>query len=244
MQDSSQAPEANTKLEKLSRIYRLARLILNGPRAAMFPDDPKGLTLWLEPIVALTAHFAEPKKSESLIVYMVPNCLERSPTGPVLIRRCTWESGKDRDSVRQGGHKVLPTTITAYWQLPVDQMDCLDGLLRDLDSSLMAFPFPTEGLDRYGPAGFKPLPVDAVIDTDTVHNELRRTTRFYFTEFRWSPSKQNLSKFDQGWQALFETLVKLSENAELSTRVDMMEKFDIDLLAYSKFLDSTASAPS
>jgi hypothetical protein len=233
MSEISPSSESKVKLKALSRIRRIAELLLDGPRALMFPDDPKGLRLWLEPGVCLKSHSTTPKKSEALNLYSVPNCLERDRTSPVVLRHTIWESESDK-----GGNADLPTTSTSYWQLPVDQLAIIDGLLRYLDESLKEFPFSVEGLDLDGASGFKPLPNDAVIVTGSVRHELWRTTRFSYAEIHWIPTQSDLSKLDKAWTALFDTLISITHGAGGLSNPNIVEKYDIDPWAFGEFLKS------
>jgi hypothetical protein len=233
MSESNSIPESRLRLGTLSRLRRLAKVLLDGPRAVMLPNDPKGLKLWFEPTIRMKTYSTGSKTTESLAIYSVPNCLEHSPTSPVLIRRSCWETGKDKDLVFTQRENDLPTIVTSFKQLAEGQLAVIDNLLRQLDESLVAFPFPVEGLDLYGASGFKPLPDDAEILTNTVHNELRRTTRFCCFEIHWSPVETNLSKLDQAWQALFDTLASLTEHPRATMDIEPMEKYDVDPVNYA-----------
>jgi hypothetical protein len=239
MNESDAIPDARARLKRLSKLRLIAQCILHGPRAVMFPDDPKGMKVWFEPILRMKAHFTSPRKSESVAIYSIPNCLQREPTSPVLIRRSSWEAGKDKDLVSNKGEYDWPTIGTTFNQLPEDQLGYIDKLLRQLDESLIAFPFPAEGLDLSGPSGFTPLPDDAVIVTNTVHKQLCRTTRFGYVEIHWTPVETNLSTLDRTWQTLFEVFINLSENS--SAMVDIVEKYDVDPRDYGKLLKSESS---
>jgi hypothetical protein len=203
----------------------------------MFPDDPNGMRFWLEPIVWLTVHFTLLRISKSLIVYSVPNCLQRKSTDSVLVRYAKWESGFDKDQCQKGTRKH-PSTTTAYKILSSAETALVDNLVRKLDESLASFPFPLEGLDLYGPSGFKPLPEDAVIVTDATQNELCRTTRFSYMEIHWSPIQDKLSVFDQAWLTLFETLSGLTENSSSPDNAETVEKYEIHPLDYGKGFDA------
>ena len=122
--------------------------------------------------------------------------------------------------------------------MPEDQLATVDKLLRQLDESLNAFPFSVEGLDLSGNSGFKPLPVDAEIFTDTVHNGLWRITRFYSLEFHWTPVATTWSRLDQAWQPLFEALAKLNEHPRATLDFVPVEKYDIDPASYDNLLKS------
>jgi len=235
--------EAKGNLEKLSRLRRIARCILDGPRAAMFPDDPKGLKLWLEPVIRMKSHSSAPKKSESLIIYSVPNCLERGPGDPFLIRHSVWESGNDKDIIFNNEGKEWPSIASAYNAIQEHELDAVDELLRQVDKSLSSYPYPVEGLDFFGASDFQPLAHDEIVFTNTVHNELCRTTRFWYTEIHWSPVQNKLSGLDQAWQLLFEKLITLTESSKTFGDVDLVEKYEIDPLVYAQFLNSSFNCP-
>ena len=85
MMSETDSNAARERLYRLSRIRRVATVLLDGPGAVMFPNDPKGLKLWLEPTLRMKTCFTASRRTESLAIYCVPNCLERKPSSPVLV---------------------------------------------------------------------------------------------------------------------------------------------------------------
>ena len=175
----------------------------------MYPDDPKGIKSWLEPVVCLKAHSLSPRASKSLSVYAVPNCLARKRTDAILVRNANWESGKDK-SLCQKGSPNLPTITTIYTKVMGEKIALVHQLLLKVDQTLTNFSYPVEGLDLSGSSGFKPLPENAVIVSQGADYEFSRTSRFCYMELHWTPSQHHLEDFDQAWLALFDSLLKIT----------------------------------
>lgn len=232
--DSSIARKA---LARSARLSEIARLLLHGPRSVMFPDDPDGRSLWLEPVIKMKANAFATRIVESLIVYSVPNCLVRSLGSTVLIRHAKWESQTNWESSGNGSSD-WPSIGIVYTGLAKDATETVDRLITRLDESLKTFSFPVEGLDLSGPSGFKPLPDDAVITTHNVDLELCRTTRFSYIELRWSPVQGSLTKLDESWNILFKSLVGLSVGPFLMPGVGILEKYDIDPKRFAECLSA------
>jgi hypothetical protein len=231
--------EPRLTLKRFARISQIARLVLHGPRAVMFPEDPNGIRSWLEPVVWMKSYLAPLETSKSVVVFSTPNCLNRNSLNVVLIRYTQWESGIDRTLCKNG---ILdwPSIITTYKLLSSPQITLIDDLLRKVDESVAGFPFPVEGLDLSGASGFKPLPENATIVANAVHNELCRATRFCYIETHWTPMESNLSKLDESWRLLFETSINLVEDPDLPAPTSAMEKYDFDPRAYGEFLRPTS----
>ncbi len=110
--------EPNHDRKRYGMVSQLARLILDGPRAVMFPDDPKGMKLWLEPIIRMKLYSPRHKTSNVFSVYSVSNSLQRQASSPILVRSAKWESGSDKESCKprtEIGHPLF-LSIRRYLQ--------------------------------------------------------------------------------------------------------------------------------
>ena len=235
MKESETVSQSKLALQRFGKIRQVARLFLQGPGALMYPDDPKGIKSWLEPVVCLKAHSLSPRASKSLSVYAVPNCLARKRTDAILVRNANWESGKDK-SLCQKGSPNLPTITTIYTKVMGEKIALVHQLLLKVDQTLTNFSYPVEGLDLSGSSGFKPLPENAVIVSQGADYEFSRTSRFCYMELHWTPSQHHLEDFDQAWLALFDSLLKITERSSSEPQVQIVEKYDVDPSEFSKVL--------
>lgn len=235
MADPNTGSRPKVALERFAKISHIASHCLRGPRSAMFPEDPKGLDLWLEPLIRMKASFASPRKVQSYSVYAVPNVIEHDSSSPVLVRRTNWESGTDKELCRQG-ERDWPSVSTTYKALTVELATIIDDQVRKLDGALSAFRFPVEGLDLNGSSGIRPLPENAIIVTDAVSYELSRVMRFHYIELHWRAIQGHVSPFDECWQALLDTLVNLTEGSTSLMEVNVIETYDIDPQTYGQLL--------
>src|SRR5262249_19607537 len=128
MKESETVSQSKLALQRFGKLSQVARLFLQGPGALMYPDDPKGIKSWLEPVVCLKAHSLSPRASKSLSVYAVPNCLPRKRTDAILVRNANWESGKDK-SLCQKGSPNLPTITTIYTKVMGEKIALVHQLL-------------------------------------------------------------------------------------------------------------------
>lgn len=221
----------SSPFERFSTISNIASQYLDGPRSVMLPHDPNGLEFWLEPVIRSHLNCPTDGVAKSLIVYAVPNCVERHQDSPILLRHADWEAGKDRGLCRMGSIDS-PTVTIGYTALTADQVLTVDMSMHKLDQSFQLFSFPVEGLDLASPSGIKAVQKHVVIAPRLVHYKVCRITRFCYIELRWQPNETAPSHLDQCFQSLFDLLIGM-----IGTECDVVEKYDIDPKDYGRLIN-------
>lgn len=225
------------RMLRLHRISAVAREILKGPRSLMFPDDPDGRSLWLEPIVWLGRDYIEPASTaETLCIYRVPNCIEGASESPVVLRHAQWER-PERSTV--DAVDEWPRIHLGFSSVLKELIPIVDAQLRAVDSSISTFDFPVEGVHSGN------LDVSAILaNSGGCHRQYRRGTRFASIELSWqsAPDGTPVCRFDEEWVALFDLLASVPESVDLV--ISMVEKYDISPREYGAAVDREFGVPT
>jgi hypothetical protein len=233
MSEADKTNERKVAMATFRRLSHIAEMILNGPRAAMMRDDPRGLGRWTELVIRMKSHLVSANSWRSICVYSFPNCVKRTPEDPVFLRLASWDAKSDK--IRKSlGNADWPSTSVHYTSLFPAEISLVEGAINALDAEVSSFVFEPQGLDLFGESGFTPLPEDASIVAETTSFEYLRVTRFRSIQMTWDHDERNLSKFDKAWLAALSELTEIAELPDRGSDASITERYEVDLRAYGE----------